>query len=134
MDEELSVRDGEDHVFYHQFNHIENIKYVLVAYDGIEAIGCGAIKEFDSSAMEVKRMYTRPIYRGKGIASKILGALEKWAQELSFQKCILETGIKQPEAIALYKKNGYTIIENYGQYAGVLKSICFEKRWKLVSP
>ena len=128
MDQELSVRDGEDHDFYHQFNHIDKIKYVLVAYEGDNAIGCGAIKAYDSSAMEVKRMYTRPEYRGKGIASKILKALEKWAQELSFQKCMLETGIKQPEAIALYKKNGYTTFQNYGQYAGVPNSVCFEKR------
>ena len=129
LDKELSVRDGEEHDFYHQFNHIDNIKNVLVAYAGDDAIACGAIKAYDDSAAEVKRMYTRLEYRGKGIASKLLIALEKWAKELSFEKCILETGIKQPEAIALYKKNGYSIIENYGQYSGVTNSICFEKSW-----
>jgi putative acetyltransferase len=128
LDQELSVTDGEDHDFYHQFNHIDKIKHVLVAYEGNEAIGCGAIKAYDSSSMEVKRMYTRPEYRGKGVASKILNELENWAKELSYQKCILETGIKQPEAIALYKKNGYSITENYGQYAGVNASVCFEKK------
>ncbi len=68
-----------------------------------------------------------PGSRGKGIASKILAELEIWATELFYEKCILETGKKQPEAIALYKKNGYNIIPNYGQYAGVENSLCFEK-------
>jgi hypothetical protein len=54
--------------------------------------------------------------------------LEKWTAELSYGKCILETGIKQPEAIGLYKKSGYTVIPNYGQYAGIENSVCFEKQ------
>ena len=62
-----------------------------------------------------------------GIATQILTELEKWATELSFKKCVLETGKKQPEAIALYIKNGYKIIPNYGQYEGVENSVCFEK-------
>jgi hypothetical protein len=53
--------------------------------------------------------------------------LESWAAELSFQKCILETGIKQPEAIGLYKNNGFRQIANYGQYEGIENSVCFEK-------
>jgi len=80
--------------------------------------------------MEVKRMYTLPESRGKGISSKVLGELEKWATELSCKKCILETGKKQPEAIGLYKKNGYEVIPNYGQYAGIENSVCFEKDLK----
>ena len=78
--------------------------------------------------MEVKRMYVPLEKRGKGIASIVLQELEKWAKELGYQKCILETGIKQPEAISLYKKNNYAIIPNYGQYAGVKDSVCFEKK------
>jgi GNAT superfamily N-acetyltransferase len=77
--------------------------------------------------MEIKRMYTLPECRGKGIATKVLIELEKWANELSYEKCILETGKKQPEAIALYKKNGYKLIPNYGQYAEMENSVCFEK-------
>jgi GNAT superfamily N-acetyltransferase len=75
-------------------------------------------------------MYTLPESRGKGIASKVLTELETWAAELSYEKCILETGKKQPEAIGLYKKNGYKIIPNYGQYAEVENSVCFEKHIK----
>jgi GNAT superfamily N-acetyltransferase len=88
------------------------------------------MKEFSPNIMEVKRMYTLPECRGKGIAAKILNELEKWATELSCKKCVLETGKKQPEAVALYKKNGYKLIPNYGQYAGIENSLCFEKELK----
>jgi len=77
--------------------------------------------------MEVKRMYVLPQHRGKGLATRILTGLESWAKELSYQKCILETGKRQPEAIALYTKNGYIVIPNYGQYKGIENSVCFEK-------
>ena len=128
LDEDLAIRDGEEHSFYAQYNKINSIKHVVVAYENDSPVSCGAIKEFSPKVMEVKRMYTVPINRGKGIASNILSELEKWAGELKYDSCILETGKAQPEAIALYKKNGYLIIPNYGQYAGVENSICFEKR------
>ena len=57
----------------------------------------------------------------------ILKELERWAAKLNYSKCILETGKKQPEAINLYKKNNYTVIDNYGQYASVDNSVCFAK-------
>jgi GNAT superfamily N-acetyltransferase len=103
------------------------IKHVVVAYEDGKPIGCGAIKEYAANTMEVKRMYVAPEGREKGIATMILTELENWARELSFIKCILETGKKQPEAIGLYRKNGYIVIPNYGQYAGVENSVCFEK-------
>jgi putative acetyltransferase len=128
LDADLAIRDGNDHSFYSQFNSIASIKHVVVAYDDGNPVGCGAIKEFAPDAMEIKRMYVSPTVRKKGIATKIILELENWAGELSFSKCILETGLKQPEAIALYEKNGYKRIPNYGQYAGVANSLCFEKR------
>ena len=128
LDAELAIRDGDDHSFYHQFNKIDAIKHVLILYNGSEPVACGAIKEFVKSTAEVKRMYTLPEHRGKGLAGKVLSALELWAAELGFTKWILETGKKQPEAIALYKKCGYSVIPNYGQYAGVVNSVCFEKQ------
>ena len=66
-------------------------------------------------------------HRGRGIAKEIIKELESWAVELSFKRCILETGLKQPEAIALYTKSGYNSIPNYGQYQGMYNSVCFEK-------
>jgi len=127
LDADLAERDGDDHAFYHQFNKIDVIKYVVVLYKNEKPIGCGAIKEFDATAMEVKRMYTSPESRGKGIATKILSELEAWTKELSYEKCVLETGKRQPEAVQLYTKSGYKMIPNYGQYAGIENSICFEK-------
>ena len=85
------------------------------------------MKLFGTDAMEIKRMYVPPEKRGSGIASKVLSELERWAGELSSLRCVLETGKKQPEAIALYTKSGYTRIPNYGQYIGKDNSVCFEK-------
>jgi len=127
LDKDLAIRDGEDHYFYAQFNKISAIKYAVVLYENEIAIGCGAIKEYEEDVMEIKRIFVRLEKRGNGIASIILKELENWTKELGFKKCILETGIKQPEAISLYKKNNFVIIKNYGQYAEVENSVCFEK-------
>ena len=127
LDADLAIRDGADHSFYSQFNKIDKIKHAVVAYENSEPLGCGAIKEYNPTSMEVKRMYTSPNSRGQGIATIILKELEAWANEMGYKSCVLETGKKQPEAIALYKKNGYAIIPNYGQYAGIENSVCFEK-------
>lgn len=127
LDADLAERDGEEHSFYDQYNQLNLIKYALVAYEKEVAIACGAIKEFEPKVMEVKRMYVSPERRGEGIATKVLSALEAWAGDLGYQKCVLETGKRQPEAIALYTKNGYQITPNYGQYTGIENSVCFEK-------
>lgn len=130
LDAYLAIKDGDNHAFYHQFNKINKINYVVVAYENDEAVGCGAIKEYAPDIMEIKRMYTSPESRGKGVATKILTELEIWAAELACKKCILETGKRQPEAIELYKKTGYKVIPSYGQYVEVENSICFEKEIK----
>ena len=127
LDADLAERDGKDHSFYAQFNKIDKIKHVVIAYENEEPVACGAIKEYAPDMMEVKRMYTSLESRGKGIASEVLRELENWASELSYERCILETGKKQPEAIRLYQKNGYNVIPNYGQYAGIENSLCYEK-------
>ena len=127
LDKELAVRDGNEHAFYAQYNKLDLIRHVVVAYFQETPVGCGAIKEFGPEVMEVKRMYVPLNRRGQGIASLVLKELEKWAKELGYKKCILETGKKQPEAIRLYEKNGYKRIPNYGQYAGVENSVCYEK-------
>jgi GNAT superfamily N-acetyltransferase len=127
LDAYLAEKDGDDHSFYAQFNKIDKIRHVVVAYDNDKPVACGAIKQHTSTTVEIKRMYTSPESRGKGIATKVLTELEVWATELCYKKCILETGKRQPEAIGLYKKNGYKLIPNYGQYAEVDNSVCFEK-------
>lgn len=127
LDTYLAEKDGDEHSFYAQYNKLDTIKYVLIAYAGEIPVACGAIKEFSPHQMEVKRMYTLPGYRGLGIASMMLGELENWSSGLGYSQCILETGKRQVEAIGFYKKNKYRIIPNYGQYAGMENSLCFEK-------
>lgn len=127
LDKDLAIRDGDDHAFYNQFNSIATIKHALVAYEDDIPVACGAIKNYDPQSMEVKRMYTHPDHRKKGIASAVLAELEQWAVELDISRCILETGKNQPEAIAMYHHCGYKQIQNYGQYAGIENSLCFEK-------
>ena len=127
LDAVLKITDGDEHEFYNQFNSIEAIKHVVVAHSENQPVACGAFKEFNQDCVEIKRMFTVPETRGKGVATLILKELENWATELGYSSCILETGIRQTEAIALYKKNLYNIMPNYGQYADVKNSLCFEK-------
>lgn len=127
LDAYLAETDGEENIFYRQFNTIDQLNQVVVFYEDHEPVACGAIKAFQGKAMEVKRMYTAPTQRGKGLATQVLAELETWAGELGYAKCVLETGKRQPEAIALYEKQGYQRIPNYGQYIGVENSVCFEK-------
>lgn len=129
LDADLKIRDGEDNVFYSQFSKIDLIKQAVVVYEGGRPMGCGAIREYQPNRTEVKRMFVAPEGRGRGVAQKILTELESWAVELGYGCCILETGKRQPEAIALYKKMGYQIVENYGPYVGIENSVCFEKRF-----
>lgn len=127
LDAELRIRDGDDHLFYAALNKTHNIKYVIVAYENDLPVGCGSIREFSAGIMEVKRMYVELEQRGKGIATAILQQLELWALELGYSKLVLETGRNQPEAIALYGKNNYQLIPNFGKYQNVYNSVCFEK-------
>ena len=128
LDQGLAVQNGEDHAFYAQFNKVDKIKHCVIAYLDSQAVGCGAIRAYDDARIEVKRMFVLPEFRGRGIAGKILSALEQWSAELGYPRCILETGKNLPEAIALYLKSGYQITPNYGQYEGVDNSVCMEKR------
>jgi putative acetyltransferase len=127
LDEELAIKDGDNHAFYAQYDKIDKIKHTVLVCENDLAIGCGAMKEYEPETMEIKRVFIRPDNRGKGIAAIILKELESWSVELKYRKCILETGANNPEAIGLYKKNGYRIISNYSQYAGIETSVCFEK-------
>jgi putative acetyltransferase len=127
LDADLRIRDGEEHDFYAQFNKLDKIRHALVAYENETAVGCGAFKEFAAGVAEIKRMFVLPEARRRGVAGKILSELETWAKEQNFSECVLETGLKQPEAVGLYQKSGYEIIPNYGQYAGIENSVCMRK-------
>lgn len=127
LDAYLKILDGEDHAFYAQFNKTNLLKNALVCYENDVAVGIGAYKEFEPNVAEIKRMYTVPEYRGKGIAKAIVTELEVWAKEENYTTSILETGYLQHDAIGLYQKLGYEIIENFGQYTGLSTSVCMKK-------
>ena len=133
LDDELHIRDGEDHAFYAQFNKIDLIRHVIVAYVDEVAVGCGAYKLYGQDGVEIKRMFVRPEFRGQRIAEQVLTELESWAREIGATSCILETGLKQPEAIRLYQRCGYERIPNYGQYEGIENSICLQKQLSLTT-
>ena len=110
LDKDLAKKNGDTNDFFAQYNKTDLIKNVVVALNDYLPVGCGAMKEFDNSTMEIKRMYVTIEMRGKGVAVAVLNDLESWAKELGYKKCVLETGDKMLEAIGLYKKSGYKII------------------------
>ena len=127
LDAFLKITDEDEHDFYNQYNNVDVIKHVVVIYIDETPVGCAAIKKFDTTAMEIKRMYVSDKQRGKGIAQKMIIELESWTKELGYTKCVLETGRRQKAAVRFYKKCMYEVRENYGQYIGMENSICFEK-------
>ena len=129
LDKDLSYRDGEDHEFYQQFNGSLDIPYALVAYLRNIPVGIGAFKEFENGTVEIKRMFVPPMFRRQEIATQVLTELENWAMELGYKTAILETGLKMTEALNFYKKCGYRITDNYGQYKGINTSVCFKKNF-----
>lgn len=128
LDADLDDRYGTQQDFYGQFNALDSIKHVVVAYEAEQPIACGAIKAFDTEAMEVKRMFVQKQARGKGLATQVLKELEEWARSLGYTACILQLAGNQAEALALYNKNGYEQTANFGQYIGDEDSICMRKR------
>ena len=127
LNDYLKIVDGDDHDFYNQYNNIDVLNHVVLAYNNETPIGCGAFKAFEKTSTEIKRMFTKAEFRGKGVASQILVELETWSKELAFKACVLETGLRQNEAVAFYKKMDYKIISNYGQYKNMTNSLCFKK-------
>ena len=128
LDAYLRVIDGEDHAFYSQFNKSHLLKNALIAYENTIPVGIGAYKEYDAETVEIKRMFTLPEQREKGVAKGILTELKNWAREENYSVAILETGVELKDAISLYQKMGYQVIENYGQYMGVENSVCMKKQ------
>lgn len=126
FDEYLVDIDGDEKDFFAQYNQIY-LENVIICYENATAIACGAFKKHSDKKVEIKRMFVHPHHRGKSIASKILNELERWAIELNYLEGILETSNKLQNAIALYKKSGYEITEQYGQYIGVESSVCMKK-------
>ena len=127
LDENLALKNGDKNEFFAKFNKTNFIDNVVVAFDNNKAVACGALKKYDSNTIEIKRMFVLAEYRGKAIGYAVLTNLEKWAKELNYSKTILETGKQMKEAIYLYQKSGYEIIENYEPYKEEKTSVCFAK-------
>jgi GNAT superfamily N-acetyltransferase len=102
----------------------------LVAWLDGEPVGCGALRPAptgEAGTAEVKRMYVMSAARGRGISRALLEGLESAARELGYHRVVLETGVRQHEAMALYESAGYTPIESYGAYRDSELSRCYEK-------
>jgi putative acetyltransferase len=128
LDQELEGNYGELQNHYNKKNIIQSNSYVVLCIKNERAIACGCIRTIDDNlTVELKRMFTLHEERGQGIGKIIVEALEKWAFELHFKRMILETGVKQSSAIAMYQNIGFQIIENYGEYIGNPNSICMAK-------
>lgn len=105
----------------------DGIRY-LVVVDGGRVVACGGVQPLDADTGELKRMYVRPAYRGRGIARQLLSALEELAFQQGHSVLCLETGSYLPAAIGLYTSCGYQPIPVYGEYVDNPYSVCFARR------
>ncbi|GMA13961.1 GNAT family N-acetyltransferase [Deinococcus metallilatus] len=99
---------------------------LLAVEEGGALLACGALKRIGPDTAEVKRMYTLPEARGRGLGRQILTGLIERGRALGFRRLVLETGELQAEAIHLYESAGFRRIPNYGYYVGVEGSLCYE--------
>ncbi|MDR6846331.1 GNAT family N-acetyltransferase [Flavobacterium granuli] len=127
FDEYLWERYPELKTNYWGNNVIELNTNVVVIYLDEKPVACGCFKKYDKNTIEIKRMFVSPEARGLGLAQKVLHELELWAKEFDYSISVLETLYKQQEAIILYQKVGYVIVDNYGPYVGLDKSVCMQK-------
>jgi GNAT superfamily N-acetyltransferase len=128
LDQSLWERYPEEQSDYWKNNILEVNPNVVVIYLENEPVACGCFKKYDKNTIEIKRMFVSPEARGLGLAQKILKELESWAHDLGYTFSVLETLHKQAEAIGLYQKVGYVIIDNYEPYVGLKDSICMRKQ------
>lgn len=115
------------------FDMHDGAHYLVGVLDG-RAVACGAVQPIAGDAAELKRMYVRPAYRGRGLARQLLAALEELASAAGYPVLRLETGSYLPAAIAFYSSAGYTPIPVYGEYVTNPFSVCFEKRLPVPTP
>lgn len=127
LDEDLNERYGELQKQYNKHNKVDYIKDVVIIYKDSIRVACGAFKEYDSNTIELKRIFVAKEQRRQGLSKLVVNELEKLGRNCGYKYAVLETGIKQIEAINLYKNSGYVIVENYGPYIGNANSVCMKK-------
>ena len=128
LDHELWDELKEDQATYDQYNKLPDIKTAVLVYTGKEPVACGCFKEYDKETVEVKRMFVKKDFRGKGFSKMVLTELERWAISLGYKYAVLETSIHFATACRLYQTNDYIVVENYGSYASLPESVCMKKK------
>ncbi|WP_183572874.1 GNAT family N-acetyltransferase [Mucilaginibacter sp. X5P1] len=127
LDKFLQELNGEAQGDYAPHNKLDYLDTAVVVYLDDEPVGCGCFKQYSDDSVEIKRMFVSPAARGNGVASKILNELEVWATERSFKYAVLETLKTNTEAVNLYTKQSYKVIDNYGPYITLTNSVCMRK-------
>ena len=112
---------------YHAFNSVSDLTDAFVAYSFEEAIGCVATKHYAPEVLEMKRLFVDPVARGGGIATKLVNKLESQAYSDGYKRIVVETGKNNSDAIRLYTKMNYQLIDNYPPYDGLSNSVCMSK-------
>jgi len=130
LNTELSARypeEGATHFRLQADEVAEGRGAFLVAYLASTPVGCGAVRVIGEAVGEIKRMYVSPGVRGRGVGLAVLHALEAEARRLGIRRLVLETGVRQHEALALYQRVGYSPIPPFGEYLGSPLSLCLGK-------
>jgi GNAT superfamily N-acetyltransferase len=127
LDDDLNERYGELQKQYNKHNQVDYINDVVIIYMDEVPVACGAFKEHNIDAIELKRIFVKKENRRQGLSKLIISELEKLGRSKEYKYALLETGIKQHEAINLYENTGYEIIENYEPYIGNVNSVCMKK-------
>lgn len=126
--EVLGRYDALDEVFTHEpESYVPPHGLFLAALRDGRAVGCGGYRAVADGVVELKRMYVQPASRGLGLARRLLAALEEAAAAQGASAIRLETGLPQPDAIALYASTGYVRIPGYGEWADDPLTVCMEK-------
>ena len=109
------------------YNASAQIPDVLIAYDDGKAVGCAGLKRYNDKSTEIKRVWVQPEYRRQHIADKMMQLVEQKAKEQGFARVILQTRPQMTEAVGMYTKRGYKLIENYPPYDKLVGAVCYAK-------
>jgi GNAT superfamily N-acetyltransferase len=128
MDTELAPRYADLRVLRGARPPVDpaSVRVTYVAYDGERPVGTASLRSAHG-AHEVKRLYVAPTHRRIGLAARLLDAVGSWARAAGVRTLVLQTGVRQPDAVALYLQEGWRAIEPFGEYVGDTISLCFEK-------
>lgn len=130
LNKELSERYPEEGANHFRLDAAEvapgHGAFLIARVEGVPA-GCGAMRRSGTREAEIKRMYVKPEARGRRIGHALLAALEAEARALGIARLVLETGTRQHEAVGLYRRAGFDIIPNFGEYVGCPLSLCMAK-------